>query len=213
MLLRFPEGSDLPPMDQLAATRWPGVGRRSLYVSMRDLVAYGHIVKIRYQAAGGVWATDTFLFDDEVRDADLAELAAMFPAGSRVESRRGVERITTDGVEHLEDLPAKTVRRQPGRPAPISGKPSSDRPAITGRSVTGRSRKKTPSEFSSKTENYHHARDDEGTNTGGGGSSPPSPASSPPRRRPPMKTSSAMTRRERRPDPCRRSTRRCRQHR
>lgn len=194
VLLRFPEGSDLPPMDHLAATRWPGVGRRTLYAAMRDLVAYGHVVKIRYQSADGTWSTDTYLFDDQVTDDELAELAGMFPPGSRIECRRGVERITPDGVEPVGDLPTKRTRPHPGSPAQTPQKRRSDRPATTGRSVAGRSvadlsgdgrsREKPSLKVSLGEKNHHQeARADDAADlpeTAGGGGESISPNSTTP---------------------------------
>jgi hypothetical protein len=68
-------------LDRLLASK-AGVGKQAGYKAMRTLVAYGYIVKVKWQDAGGHWHTEMFRSADPHTDADLAEIAAMFTAGT-----------------------------------------------------------------------------------------------------------------------------------
>ncbi|MGW2354991.1 hypothetical protein [Actinacidiphila glaucinigra] len=100
MALRLPDGADFT-IAALAQTRKPG--REALTKAMRNLVAYGYIVKLKIQdAADGTWRTEFSVAGLPHRREDIHHLLAQV-AGTRAVR---VEPVWLDPRNHHTPAPA-----------------------------------------------------------------------------------------------------------
>ncbi|MET8696832.1 hypothetical protein ABZV65_30330 [Streptomyces bauhiniae] len=74
-LVRCKDGYDID-MDTLAKRRGPG--RRAMYSAMRGLVELGYVVKVKFQDAGGKWATEVVIYDTPAEMKEVEDLLEDF---------------------------------------------------------------------------------------------------------------------------------------
>ncbi|MEU4098966.1 hypothetical protein AB0F62_42430, partial [Streptomyces sp. NPDC026673] len=123
--LRLPDGADFT-IAALANTRKPG--REALTKAMRNLVAYGYIVKLKIQdATDGTWRTEFSVAGLPHRREDIHHLLAQV-AGTRAVR---VEPVWLDPRNHHTPTPPEPTLPEPAATHPPAA-PSALRPVTTG---------------------------------------------------------------------------------